>query len=124
MPRRYCSVVGLALVITIGGLGGSAWAAVAGTQHVTANSPSTSSNKGVGVTCPAGKRVLSPGMFIEFGNTNQVLLDDLRPSADLTSVFVNATEDETATRPTGRSPPPPSAPRRHPGWSGCRPPAR
>jgi hypothetical protein len=49
------------------------------------------------VSCPAGKRVLSVGSWIAFGNTNQVLLDDLRPSSDLTSVFVNAVEDETGT---------------------------
>ena len=95
MPRRLCSVVGLALFLSMSVLTGSASGVVAATQHIAANSPTNSSNKSVSVSCPAGKRVLSPGMFIDFANTNQVLLDDLRPSADLTNVVVNALEDET-----------------------------
>jgi hypothetical protein len=94
--RRACLVIGL-LLLSMASFEGSALAVVAATQSVSADSPSNSSNKSISVSCPAGKRVLSAGTWLSFGSTNQVLIDDLRPSADLTSVSVNALEDETGT---------------------------
>lgn len=56
--------------------------------------PLNSSNKSTTVSCPTGKRVLGA-----FGAINtdggQVILDDVRPSADLRSVTVQGAEDET-----------------------------
>jgi hypothetical protein len=95
--RRSCLVVALALVVLAVILDGSAFGAVAATQTVSNTSPSSSSNKQVSVSCPTGKKVLGAGTFVDFANTNQVLLDDLRPSADLTSVTVNGIEDDTGT---------------------------
>jgi hypothetical protein len=94
---RRCLILGLLIPASIIAFEGSASAVIAATQPVSADSPSNSTNKSISVSCPAGKRVLSPGTWINFGGTNQVLLDDLRPSADLTSVTVNAVEDETGT---------------------------
>ena len=65
-----------------------------GLERVSATSPLNSQNKSVAATCPSGKRVLGVGADL---NTfvGQVLLDDLRPDAGLTSVTANALEDET-----------------------------
>jgi hypothetical protein len=95
--RRSCLALAVALVVPAVAFDASAFGAVAATQTVSNTSPSTSSNKQVSVTCPAGKKVLSPGAFVDLANTDQVLLDDLRPSADLTSVTVNGLEDDTGT---------------------------
>jgi hypothetical protein len=94
---RRCLILGLLLPASLIFFEGTASGVVAATQRVTVDSASTSQNKSVTATCPAGTRVLGPGSWIDFGGTNQVLFDDLRPSADLTSVTVNATEDETGT---------------------------
>jgi hypothetical protein len=94
--RRLCLVLGV-VVLSLVCFEGSASASVAATQSVQADSFSTSSNKSMTVSCPAGKRVLSAGTWIDVGENNQVLIDDLRPSADLTSVTVNALEDENGT---------------------------
>jgi hypothetical protein len=53
--------------------------------------------KNVSVDCPAGQRVLGAGTLLGDANTSDILLDDLRPSADLTSATVNAFEDESGT---------------------------
>jgi len=75
---------------------GSASAAVVGIQSVSATTAASSSNKSATVACPAGKRVLSAGADVNPGN-GDVLVDDVRPNADLQSVTVNALEDETGT---------------------------
>ena len=54
-----------------------------------AASASNSANKSATVSCPAGKKVLSAGGDVTPGN-GDVLIDDVRPSADLQSVTVNA----------------------------------
>lgn len=64
-----------------------------GLQRVSATSPLDSSNKSVTATCPAGKRVVGTGSDINAGN-GQVGIDDMRPSPDLTSVTVQALEDQ------------------------------
>jgi hypothetical protein len=64
-----------------------------GMQRVAATSPLDSSNKSVTVTCPAGKKVVGMGSDINAGN-GQVGVDDFRPSTDLTSVTVQALEDQ------------------------------
>jgi hypothetical protein len=94
---RRCLILGLLVAASLITFEGTASAVVAASQRVTVDSPSDSQNKSQTVTCPAGTRVLSPGSWINFGGTNQVLFDDLRPSSDLTSVTVNALEDETGT---------------------------
>jgi hypothetical protein len=52
--------------------------------------------KQVSVSCPGAKRVVGAAGEI-FNGLGQVILDDTRPSADLTTVTVNAYEDETGT---------------------------
>lgn len=75
---------------------GNASAAVVGIERATVASASSSQNKAVTVACPAGKKVLSAAADVTPGN-GDVLIDDVRPSADLQSVTVNALEDETGT---------------------------
>jgi hypothetical protein len=67
-------------------------------QEIVANvTPQvTGSSKTVSVACPAGKRVVGAAGEI-YNGLGQVLLDDTRPSADLTTVTVNAHTDETGT---------------------------
>ena len=65
-----------------------------GLERVSATSPLNSTNKSVSVSCPAGKRVFGAGADINTFN-GQVILDDLRPNAALTSVTANGLEDET-----------------------------
>jgi len=92
------AVAGAFVVVLLLGVANTASAAgVAAAERVGAFTASDSSNKNVTLACPSGKRVLNPGAFVQVGSFNQVLLDDLRPSADLTSVTVNAIEDETGT---------------------------
>jgi hypothetical protein len=75
----------------------SAQAALVGLQRVTLPASATnSSNKGTTVTCPAGKKVVGAGGDVTPGS-GQVLIDAIRPSADLQSVTANAAEDETQT---------------------------
>jgi hypothetical protein len=91
-------------LVAMAGLPGSASAAITGLQEgvVTSTQPITD---GVRVTasCPAGKKVFgarpqlvpaTPGDLEFFG---QVLIDDIRPSADLTQLVVQAIEDEDGT---------------------------
>jgi hypothetical protein len=85
------------VVISLACLEGSAAAVVAATHRVSAFTASNSNNKSLTVSCPSGQRALSPGAFLEVGSFNQVLIDDIRPDAGLTSVTVNALEDETGT---------------------------
>ena len=69
-------------------------------RPAAAISAQTSSPKSQTVTCPDGRRVSSAGGAIVLSDAAQageVLLDDVRPNAALTSVTVNAVEDETGT---------------------------
>jgi hypothetical protein len=63
-----------------------------GQEIVTNVSPGgdSSSTKSVTVTCPPGKRVIGAGGTV----TPQVVLDDVRPNASLTSVTAAGYEDE------------------------------
>jgi hypothetical protein len=92
--RRVFVAIGVVLV-SLACLEGSAAAVVAATHRVSAFTASTSANKSLTVNCPAGQRALSPGAFLQVGNFDQVFIDDIRPDAGLTSVTVNALEDET-----------------------------
>jgi hypothetical protein len=65
----------------------------AGLERVGAFSPLDSNNKSVTATCPAGKRVVGSGADINAGN-GQVGVDDMRPDPGLTSVTVQALEDQ------------------------------
>ncbi|WP_344156405.1 hypothetical protein [Kribbella yunnanensis] len=68
-----------------------------GIQRVAATSATDSAtNKSVTATCPAGKKVVGTGHEIANGK-GQVLLDDVVPSADLTSVRAEAFEDQDGT---------------------------
>ena len=95
LAGRAMVLLGLAML-----LGGTATqtasAAVVGIERVGAVSPSSSANKSATVSCPAGKKVLSAAADVNPGN-GDVLIDDVRPSADLQSVTVNALEDESGT---------------------------
>jgi hypothetical protein len=70
-----------------------------GLEQVTATSDPDSDPASVTATCPAGKNLLGAGAQIENG-VGQVVLDDVRPNALLTSVTVTALEDETGTTST------------------------
>jgi hypothetical protein len=76
--------------------GANAQAAIVGLERVTPVSPLNSSDKGITATCPAGKKLVGPGIDVTPGD-GHVLVDDVRPSADLQSLFVRAREDETGT---------------------------
>jgi hypothetical protein len=67
-------------------------------QEIVANATPQvpSASKQISVPCPSGKRVVGAAGEI-FNGLGQVLLDDVRPSADLTTVTVNALVDETGT---------------------------
>ncbi|MFK4088497.1 hypothetical protein ACI2LF_30570 [Kribbella sp. NPDC020789] len=72
-------------------------AALPGLQRVAATSPTDSAtNKSVTATCPTGKKVVGTGHEIANGK-GQVLLDDVVPSPDLTSVRAEAFEDQDGT---------------------------
>ncbi len=62
--------------------------------QTAATSPQTSAAKSITVTCPAGKRVTSAGVDATPGN-GHVLIDDLRPNAELTSVTATVLADAT-----------------------------
>ena len=65
-----------------------------GLQLVTVTSESDSEElKVVTATCPTGKNLIGTGGEISTG-VGQVVLDDIRPNASLTSVTVTAIEDE------------------------------
>ena len=93
MKQRTLAVLALTVVWAVTAAS-SASAAVVGIERVGAASASNSQNKAVTVSCPAGKKVLSAGADVNPGN-GDVLIDDVRPNADLQSVTVNALEDET-----------------------------
>ena len=67
---------------------------VPGRQVVAATSvPASVNARSVTVSCPAGKRVLGAFGGVT-GGFGQVVLDDLRPAADLRSVTVTGIEDQ------------------------------
>ena len=87
----------LALAILLGCLGGSAQATVIGVERVVASTFEDSSPvKNTTATCPAGKRVVGAGADVTPG-VGSVLINEIRPDSGLTSVFVQAYEDETGT---------------------------
>jgi hypothetical protein len=88
-------LLGVAVVLAVGAAQGAS-AAVVGIERVGALSASDSANKSATVSCPAGKKVLGAEADVNPGN-GDVLIDDVRPSADLQSVTVNALEDESGT---------------------------
>ena len=71
--------------------------ALPGLQRVAATSASDSAtSKSVTAVCPAGKKVVGTGHEIANGK-GQVLLDDVVPREDLTSVRTEAFEDQDGT---------------------------
>jgi hypothetical protein len=67
---------------------------VAGLERVVASNAFDSDEiQRVTATCPAGKNLLGTGGLIQ-GGLGQVVIDDLRPNATLTSVTVTGIEDE------------------------------
>jgi hypothetical protein len=67
-------------------------------QEIVANvtAQTVGAGKNISVSCPGAKRVVGAAGEI-FNGLGQVLLDDVRPSADLTSVTVNAHVDQSST---------------------------
>lgn len=88
--------LGLPLALATSTIAFASPAAALSVRQEATTSPLTSQSKSVTVPCPAGTRVTGAGGRID-GAAGQVVLDDVRPSADLTSVTVNALEDETGT---------------------------
>jgi hypothetical protein len=87
-------VLSLALVVVFAGSAGSAYAAVAAPEQVSAlGAFDSSSNKSVTVSCPNGKQVTGGGGGMPF-LTGQVVLRQVRPNAALTSVTVQGAEDQ------------------------------
>jgi hypothetical protein len=84
-------------------LGGSALCAppVPGLERIVAQSATNSTNKAVTATCPAGKRVLGAGGDI-VGAPGQVEMDDIVPTAGLTSVRVFGIEDQNGASASWR----------------------
>jgi hypothetical protein len=68
----------------------------AGIELVTAAGEADSDPASVTATCPSGKNLLGTGAEID-GGGGQVVLDDVRPNAALTSATVTGLEDETGT---------------------------
>jgi hypothetical protein len=70
-----------------------------GLELVTETSDPASDPASVTATCPSGKNLLGTGaatiVGVGSGGSGQVVLDDVRPNALLTSVIVTAIEDET-----------------------------
>jgi hypothetical protein len=93
--RRAPAVAVLAPVLVIACLGGSAHAAIAGLERVSASGVTGSTeSRSVTVSCPTGKRVLGAAGGMENGGGGQVMLRQVRPDAALTSVTVHAQEDQ------------------------------
>lgn len=65
-------------------------------------SPATSANKSATVSCPAGTKVHSAGgqLVGNAGSTGRLVIDGVNIDAALSSVTVDAAEDETATTDT------------------------
>jgi hypothetical protein len=63
-----------------------------GLERVVATSATNSSNKSISAVCPGGKKLLGAGGEITNGS-GQVVLDELRPRADLTGVLITGLED-------------------------------
>ena len=95
LGRRMAVLLGVAVVLAVGAAQGAS-AAVVGIERVGVASATNSANKSATVSCPAGKKVLGAAADVTPGD-GDVLIDDVRPNADLQSVTVNALEDETGT---------------------------
>jgi hypothetical protein len=92
--RSLCILVAATAILAL--WGANAQAAIVGLERVSPSTPVDSSNKGITATCPAGKRLVGTGADVTPGS-GHVLIDDIRPSADLQGLTVNAVEDETGS---------------------------
>jgi hypothetical protein len=91
---RRAGLVLLTLMVVVAGSPGTASAAVAALERVTAQSAlDSSSNKSATVSCPAGKQVTGAAADIAFAS-GQVVPRQIRPNAALTSVTALAIEDQ------------------------------
>jgi hypothetical protein len=93
---RILGTFALALTVLLVGLTGSASAALVGLERVSPATASTSSNKSITASCPAGKQLLGAGADVTPGN-GHVLIEDITPNAALTGLTVKAVEDQTGT---------------------------
>lgn len=67
----------------------------AGWEHAElATAWNSNTSKGLTVHCPLGKELLGVGVEVN-GGLGQVVVDDVRPSADLSNVTITAIEDGT-----------------------------
>ena len=88
-----------ALILTLVALAvpaAPAQASFTGLERIGPFTATTSAAKSVTATCPAGKRIVGLGGDTTPGN-GRVLIDRIRPSADLTSVTLHANEDQAGT---------------------------
>jgi hypothetical protein len=95
-PVRGAVIVLACAVAALAASAQRAPAAVIGLTQVAPQSASSSVNKGITATCPAGMKVLSAGADATPGD-GEVVIDQITPAADLRSVRVRAHEDDTAT---------------------------
>ncbi|MEU8004358.1 hypothetical protein AB0B66_24650 [Catellatospora sp. NPDC049111] len=93
--RAAAAAVALAAATGLAQTGAPAEAAVPGLQIVTtASAGGSGSPKSVTATCPAGKRVVGAGFYLD-GAAAQVVLDDLIPAAG--AVTATGYEDQDGT---------------------------
>src|SRR5690349_21972478 len=90
--------VGLAAGATavVAGPAAPAAASVPGIQVVTVPSASNSTDKTVTARCPAGKKVIDAGGYIDGGN-GKVTMDDVFPDQNLDFVNVTGLENDPTT---------------------------
>jgi hypothetical protein len=94
-PMRFRGAVPIvvSVVALVGAGAGTASAAIVGIERPSANSPLNSADKGVTVTCPAGKRLTGGGGEI-VGGDDGVAINDVIPNPELTGVTVNGVEGQ------------------------------
>jgi hypothetical protein len=98
-PSPATAIALVAFLVSVGGFGGSAFAAVAERELVDNPSATNSiADKSVTATCPAGKKLVGTGGYIASpfgGHGGQVALRVIRPNSTLTAVTVIGREDES-----------------------------
>jgi hypothetical protein len=69
-----------------------------GLELVTVTADRDSDPASVTATCPSGKNLLGAAAEVDSGTGTNIVIDDLRPNALLTSVTVTGLEDQTGTQ--------------------------
>jgi hypothetical protein len=95
---RLWKVALIAMAVSLTTLTGTASAAVAGLQLVSAESPINSTGaKSITVSCPAGKKVIGAGGQINIAASGAAALDEITPLPNLSGVNVVGVETGAGT---------------------------